>query len=125
MRSHLRHRSFVTTRQLTFSLLLLRLALTCARAQTSGGRQAETAKTSIIIEQQLVRFITQGEAVEWHLVITNQQDEIIFDSGFVYGTAIEWPFKNQQDEPIPSGLYAYTLTTKAATDETPRTQRGH
>src|SRR6185436_11476664 len=31
----------------------------------------------------------------------------------------------QQDEAVQSGLYAYTLTTKAATDDNPRTQRGH
>jgi hypothetical protein len=96
-----------------------------AQAQTSTNRPDQASKTSSIIERQLVRFTTQGETVEWHLVITNQQDEIIFDSGPVYSVALEWPFKNQQGEPVASGLYAYTLTTKAATDETARTQRGH
>jgi hypothetical protein len=86
---------------------------------------AQSAKTSIIIERQLVRFITSGEAVEWRLVVANQQGEIIYDSGPVYGNALEWPLKNQQGEAIESGLYTYTLTSKGATEETARTQRGH
>src|SRR5437867_3383403 len=57
---------------------------------------AQAAKTSIIIERQAVHFITPGEAVEWQLVISNQQGEVIFDSGLLYGSALEWPLKNQQ-----------------------------
>jgi hypothetical protein len=86
---------------------------------------AQGAKTSIIIERQLVRFITPGEAMEWRLVVANQQGELIFDSGLVYGSALDWPLKNQQGEAVASGLYTYTLTSKAATEETTRTQRGH
>jgi hypothetical protein len=86
---------------------------------------AQSAKTSIIIERQLVRFITPGEAVEWRLVVANQQSEVIFDSGPVYGSALDWPLKNQQGEAIESGLYTYTLSSKAASEETARTQRGH
>ena len=44
---------------------------------------AQAAKTSIIIERQAVHFITPGEAVEWQLVISNQQGEVIFDSGLL------------------------------------------
>ena len=114
-------------RQLSLGLLLLSLAVVCgsAQTQTSNTQQAPSAKTNIIIERQLVRFISPGEAVEWRLIITNQHGEVVFDSGFVYGNALDWPLKNQQDEAIQSGLYAYTLTTKAVTDEAPRTQRGH
>src|SRR5262249_50662722 len=96
-----------------------------AQTQSSSNQPEPTAKTSIFIERQLVRFTSQNEVVEWHLVITNQQEEVVFDSGPVYGTALEWPLKNQQDEAVQSGLYAYTLTTKAVNDEAPRTQRGH
>ncbi len=114
-----------TIRQLSASLLVLSLALVSASAQTQTNQQEPITKTNIIIERQLVRFTTPSEAVEWHLVVTNQQAEVVFDSGFVYSTALEWPLKNQQDELIQSGLYAYTLTIKAVNDETPRTQRGH
>ncbi len=114
-------------RRLLAGLLLLNWAVVnvSAQTQTNNAPLAPSAKTNIIIERQLVRFTTPGEAVEWHLVITNQRDEVVFDSGFVYGNMLDWPLKNQQDELIQSGLYAYTLTTKSATDEAPHTQRGH
>ncbi|HZS06039.1 MAG TPA: hypothetical protein VFD58_14465 [Blastocatellia bacterium] len=58
-------------------------------------------------------------------MVTDQQGEVIFDSGYVNGEALDWPLQNLKGEAVASGLYAYTLTTKAATDETARTQRGH
>ncbi|HZS06443.1 MAG TPA: hypothetical protein VFD58_16510, partial [Blastocatellia bacterium] len=116
-----------TLRQFSLSILLLGIALTLTQAQTptAASSQAQTTRTSIIIERQLVRFITQGEAVEWHLVVTNQQEEVVFDSGLFHGAAIEWPLRNGQDEPIPGGLYAYTLTTREPNSDQTRTQRGH
>src|SRR6185436_4762132 len=92
---------------------------------TAPGQQEQPSKTNLIIDRQLVRFTTPGEALEWRLVVANQQGELVVESGFVYGTALEWPLLNQQGLALESGLYTYTLTTKAATDEAPRTQRGH
>lgn len=116
-----------TLRQFSLNLLLLGAALTLAQAQTptAGSSQAQTARTSIIIDRQAVRFITQGEAVELRLVVTNQQGEVVLDSGFFHGTALDWPLQNQQGEAVASGLYSYALSTKAATEEKARTQRGH
>jgi hypothetical protein len=115
------------TRWLVSVCLWLVLLSSAVFAQTVSNQsdQAPGAKLHIVIERQLVRFTTPGEAVEWRLVVTNQQEEVIFESGLVYGHALEWPLKNQQDEAVQSGLYAYTLTIKAANDETARAQRGH
>ncbi|HZS08472.1 MAG TPA: hypothetical protein VFD58_26800 [Blastocatellia bacterium] len=79
-----------TIRQLSAGLLVLSLALVSISAQTrtTTSQQEPAAMTSIIIERQFVRFTTQGEAVEWRLVVNNQPEEVIFDSGFFYGTAI-------------------------------------
>jgi len=96
-----------------------------AQAQTVASRQDQTAKTSILIDRQLLRFTTPGEAVEWRLVVSNQQGEVIFDSGYLNGTSVEWPLQNQQGEAVESGLYAYSLSIKEPTSQTARTQRGH
>ncbi|HZS08473.1 MAG TPA: hypothetical protein VFD58_26805 [Blastocatellia bacterium] len=87
--------------------------------------RAQTARTSIIIDRQAVRFVTQGEAVELRLMISDQQGEVVFDSGFVHDTALEWPLRNQRGEAVASGLYSYALSTKADAEEKARTQRGH
>src|ERR1044071_1593918 len=102
-------------RQFSISILFLFLAAPALYAQTIPTRnsQEQTAKTSIIIERQLLRFTTQGEALEWRLVVSKEQGEVIFDSGFVNATSLEWPLQNQQGEAVESGLYSYTLTTKA------------
>ena len=96
-----------------------------AQTQTATSPQEPAAQTSIVIERQLLRFTTRGDSIEWRLVVTNQQEQVLFDSGPRYGPTLEWPLRNQQDEPIPTGLYAYTLTMKAFGEQTARTQQGH
>ncbi|HZS06527.1 MAG TPA: hypothetical protein VFD58_16945, partial [Blastocatellia bacterium] len=97
------------------SVLLITLISLSALAQTQAapGAQEQTRKTSIIIDRQFVRFAAPGEALEWRLVVTDQQGEVIFDSGYFHGEALEWPLLNLKGEAIESGLYAYTLSTRA------------
>ncbi|HZS06041.1 MAG TPA: hypothetical protein VFD58_14475, partial [Blastocatellia bacterium] len=44
---------------------------------------------------------------------------------YFHGEALEWPLLNLKGEAIESGLYAYTLSTRADTETTAHTQRGH
>src|SRR5207237_273998 len=108
-----------------FVLLVFIAPILWAQTPPTRGNQDQAAKTTVIIDRQLVRFTVQGEAQEWRLEITNQQGEVAFDSGFVSGTTLEWPLHNQQGEAVGSGLYAYTLTIKDPVGEPTRTQRGH
>jgi hypothetical protein len=110
--------------QSSFFALLMSLAILTS-TYTALGQQAQSGKTSIIIDRQLVRFVAPGEAVEWRLEVANQQGEIIFDSSFITSPALEWPLSNQQGEAVSSGLYTYTLSIKESASETPRLQRGH
>ncbi|HZS06042.1 MAG TPA: hypothetical protein VFD58_14480, partial [Blastocatellia bacterium] len=96
--------------QCLFFMILVSLA---PLAQTASNPQEQPGRISIIIDRQLVRFTTRGEALEWHLVVTDQQGEVIFDSGYFHGEALEWPLLNLKGEAIESGLYAYTLSTRA------------
>src|SRR5581483_3437109 len=41
------------------------------------------------------------------------------------GTELEWSLLDQNDKPVESGLYAYTLTIRDQTGEGSRVQRGH
>jgi hypothetical protein len=106
-----------------FALLISLIVL--AQAQTVPGQQAQSGKTSIIIDRQRLRFVAPSEALEWRLEVSNQQGEVIFDSGLVYSTALEWPLSNQQGEAVTSGLYTYKLSLKEPTSDSPRLQRGH
>ncbi|HZS04411.1 MAG TPA: hypothetical protein VFD58_06210 [Blastocatellia bacterium] len=108
-------------------LWLLILTSVPARAQTQNQTQTQTPapEITIVVGREAVRFSALNEVAEWHLVVTSQQGEVVFDSGTFQGSALEWPLRDQQGEAVASGLYAYTLTTRTAADATPRTQRGH
>jgi hypothetical protein len=111
--------------QLLLSLLWLSLVLVSVTAQTQPTQQGAVAKTNIIIERQLVRFTTQGEVQEWRLTVSNQSGEVVFDSGFLHASVLEWPLLNHQGEMVTGGLYIYTLTIKDPATGVDRTQRGH
>src|SRR5207244_4583751 len=102
----------------SFTLFLMLLTASALWAQTAPGRgsQEPTARTSILIDRQAVRF-TAPEAQEWRLEVVNQQGEVVFDSGFIHGTALEWPWRHQPREAVEGGLYAYILTVKEPNGE--------
>src|SRR5438045_8572304 len=93
--------------QSLFFVTVVSLAV-LAQPQTAASPHDQTNKTSIIIERQLVRFTTPGEAQELRLEHSNQQGEVIFDSGLLINTALECPFLNQHGEASESGPDAYT-----------------
>ena len=65
------------SRSLQSLLLVMAVSIaTLAQAQTAANRQEQATKTRIIIDRQLVRFTAQGGAVEWRLVVSNQQGEV-------------------------------------------------
>lgn len=110
----------------TVCVLLLCLAVdVTAQAPPPSNQQSPEAKTTLVIERQRLRFTTRGDSIEWQLVVTNQQQEVLFDSGLVFGPALEWSLRDRDDKPVPTGLYAYTLTMKGAADEVMRTQQGN
>lgn len=113
-------------RHICRNLLILSLAVIALQAQTAPPREGQdpAPKATIIIDRQLVRFTTP-EAHEWRLEITNQQGEVVFDSGFVQSAALEWPLLNQQGEAVGSGLYAYALSFHRDGAEHSKPQRGH
>lgn len=96
-----------------------------AQAQPDNATAQQPSKISIVIEGQLIRFVTQQEAQEWRLEVVNRQGAVVFDSGWVYGVALEWPLKDQGEQALPSGLYAYSLSSKTAAQDTLHHQRGH
>src|SRR5438132_623523 len=96
-------------RLFSFSLLLLVLLALTLWAQTppSRGSQGQAPKTGILIDHQAVRFVNLAEAQQWRLEITNQQGAVVFDSGLISGTSLDWPLRNPQGETVEGGLYAY------------------
>jgi hypothetical protein len=124
--SPMRRITISVARQLRASIVLLIVAATPLYSQTAQVRngQEPSGRITITIERQLVHFASTGEQLELRLVVSDHEGGVVFDSGYVNAVSIDWPFTNQQGEALASGIYNYTLSTKAPTDEAPRTHQG-
>lgn len=117
-------RGFTVIRMLP--LLLMVLIPVAAFAQSPASSTAgTTGKVNVIIERELLRFETPGESRVWRVEVFNQTGEMIYASGQVNGSSLEWRLQDQLDKPLAGGLYAYKLTAQNEQGETAWTQRGH
>ncbi|HEY7914064.1 MAG TPA: hypothetical protein VIG62_19290 [Blastocatellia bacterium] len=106
--------------------LALALALTAsASAQTLTSAPSPATRVNIIIEHDRVRFAAPEAVTSWRLEVFNRAHEPVFDSGLVSEPNLEWPLRDEQGQPLESGLYSYTLTINSQDHEASRTQRGH
>jgi hypothetical protein len=78
-----------------------------------------------MIDHDRLRFDMQGETRNWQIEVFNKAGDLIFGSGVVNNTTLEWPLVDQRGEPLAGGLYAYTLKFWNENNESQGTQRGH
>src|SRR5215468_3589999 len=114
------------------SIAILLGALFCASFAQAQDNKPETQsdhanarEVTIIIQQQQLRFIPPASSQEFRLEVFNKAGESVYDSGLITGQELSWNLHNTSCEAVPSGLYAYTLTVKEASAETPALRRGH
>ena len=115
-------------------LAILICTLLCLPAVSAQALQQQPQSTApditIIIQQDKVRFTAQKAIAEMRLQVFNQAGELVFDSGTVETTEVNWPLQTSNNngnsgETLKSGLYAYTLSTKEAGAPEARLRRGH
>lgn len=94
-------------------------------AQSNRIHVPMSQDVTIIIQRQQARFTTQKSIEQMQLQVFDPSGEIIFDSGPVALSEINWPFQNANGDAIKSGLYAYALSIKEPGTETARVRRGH
>lgn len=111
---------------IAINTLALALALAvAASAQTSTPAPSTAPRVNIIIERDRVRFAAPEAVASWRLEVFNRAGEPVFDTGLVSEPNLEWPLRDEQGQPLASGLYNYTLTIDGQDHEAGRTQRGH
>lgn len=115
----------IAKNMLTLSLGLALYALpACAQSAAGANSQAQVSRVSVAAERQTVRFVAPEDGAARRLVVATQEGDVLYDSGFTSGTTLEWSLKNSQGNTIASGLYNYTLTTKAQPNALPVTEQG-
>ncbi|MCI0389936.1 MAG: hypothetical protein MOB07_14395 [Acidobacteria bacterium] len=113
-------------------LLCISLCAPLTQAQPAQDKQQDAQANNpiaqdvlIIIQQEKVRFTAQKAVAEMQLQIFDQTGELIYDSGAVTEAELSWSLQGGSGETVKSGVYAYTLSVKAAGAETARVRRGH
>ena len=111
------------------ALLCVPSVLAQDQQPVAKGGTGAAQDVTIIIQQQQVRFVAQKAGEEMRLQVFDQSGELVFDSGAVEATEVNWPLQAANGEMLKSGLYAYTLSIKevgkeAGTAEA-RLRRGH
>ena len=96
-----------------------------AFAQSQAAAQSQNPKASLFIEQKAVRFDLQGAARAWQLEVFNQPGDLIYSSGVVNQSSVEWAFNDQQEKPLADGLYVYSLKFWDENNQPVSVQRGH
>ncbi|MFN0109236.1 MAG: hypothetical protein ACKVZH_10325 [Blastocatellia bacterium] len=114
-----------TNIRFTLSLRLAAFALLAVLVSSGALAQSPTPKASLIIEQKSVRFDLQGAARSWQLEVFNQPGDLIFASGVIGQPTMEWTLNDQQEKPLPDGLYVYSLKFWDENNQQLSTQRGH
>lgn len=110
---------------------VLCLPAVSAQALQQQPQSTQASDVIIIIQQDKVRFTAQKTVAEMRLQVFNQAGEVVFDSGAVETTEVNWPLQASSNngssggETLKSGLYAYTLSMKETGANEARLRRGH
>ncbi len=117
-----------------FTVILL-CALLCAPASLARQiqdqqRDPQASNTLsqdvlIIIQQEKVRFTSQKAVAEMQLKVFDQTGEMVYDSGAIAETELNWPLQDANGQAVKSGMYAYQLSIKEAGAEKAQVRRGH
>ena len=112
------------TKQLFAILMAVLLISPAVPAQepqrNAAANSAITQDVLIIIQQQQVRFAAQKAVEEMRLEVFDQTGELVYDSGPLSASQINWSWQKVDGSPVKSGLYAYTLSIKEVGAQTAR-----
>lgn len=118
-----------SSRKLLAILFWMALGLPAALAQSSATAAPTATDVTIIIQQEKVRFTARAAVAEMRLQVFDQAGEVVYDSGPVAESTLDWPLQNGNGQTLKSGLYAYSLAIREAGKEPgaepSRPRRGH
>ena len=114
----------------TLFCALLCAPVSLARQSQDQQRDTQVKNTLsqdvlIIIQQEKARFIAQRAVAEMRLKVFDQTGAVVYDSGAIAETELNWPLQDANGQAVRSGLYAYQLSIKDVGAETARVRRGH
>ena len=70
----------------------------------------QAASITFTSEHERVRVAPQGEVAELHLVVTNSDGQVVFDSGTVAAQPLEWNMTDAQGARVADGVYLCAIS---------------
>lgn len=109
-----------------FLFMLLCLPLVAAQDARQIPQTANpVSDVTIIIQQDKIRFAAQKAVAEMRLQVFDKTGELVFDSGAIVESELNWPMEDGNGLPLKSGLYSYKLSIKTLGAETIHTRSGN
>jgi hypothetical protein len=106
-------------------LLITMLLAQFVPAQSLSSNEAIlSSSVKVTIYRDFVRFAAD-DARQMRVELFELTGKQIFDSGLVSGDSFDWFTQDQQEQPVDSGLFAYTLTIKGKGRAENLTQQGN
>jgi hypothetical protein len=94
---------------LTFFLICLCALLMSAQAQTP-----RMTTINITPETDKVRISAVGDVSEMRVEVSDEQGEVVFQSGQITGQRLDWQMTDSQGERVAAGAYLVTVTFRTA-----------
>jgi len=89
---------------------VLGLALTLTNLSANYAQTPTISTVNLSAESDRVQISAQGEVQELRLEVINPAGEVIFDSGPVSASAVEWPMRDSQGARVADGVYLCAIS---------------
>ncbi len=83
-----------------------------AQTAETGQSQLPASVVTASLAGEQARFTAPAGVAQMRLEVFTAAGEKVFDSDFKSGNLLDWPFQDQQGQPLADGVYRCVITTK-------------
>ena len=99
-----------TINRLPFYLLSTLISLMLISAAGAQAQTPRMATINITPDAERVRISAVGDASEMRLEVTDEQGDLVFQSGVISGQPLDWKMLDSAGQRVPAGTYFVTVT---------------
>ena len=94
--------------------LAFALALICFPALLVSAQTPRVSTVNITAESDKLHISTQGDVSEMRIEVSDEQGDVVFQSGAITGKTLDWNMRAAQGERVAPGTYMVTVTFRNA-----------
>src|SRR5829696_5972757 len=86
----------------------------CALAAGARAQTPSVSTVNITPESNRVRVAAVGDVLDMRVVVSDEEGDIVFESGPVTGDGLDWTMSGEGGARVPAGTYTMTVTYRAS-----------